>query len=92
MPAGKRAAVVMSLIQSAKMNGHDPYDYIKDFLTRLPTQKANQIEDLIPHLAAGTHHRFVRPSDNMCSPDEYDSIASSNVMAKDQVRDRRSEC
>jgi len=85
MPAGKRAAVVMSLIQSAKMNGHDPYDNIMDVMTRLPTQKANQIEDLLPH-------RFVRPSDNMCSPDEYDSISSSNVMAKDQVRDRRSEC
>jgi len=39
----------MSLIQSAKMNGHDPYAYIKDVLTRLPTQKANQIEDLLPH-------------------------------------------
>ena len=47
--AGKRAAAVMSLIQSAKMNGHDPYAYIKDVLTRLPTQKANQIEELLPH-------------------------------------------
>jgi hypothetical protein len=41
--AGKRAAAVMSLIQSAKLNGHDPYAYIKDVLTRLPTQKASQI-------------------------------------------------
>ena len=47
--AGKRAAAVMSLIQSAKMNGHDPYAYIKDVLTRLPTQKASQIEELLPH-------------------------------------------
>ena len=37
--AGQRAAAVMSLIQSAKLNGHDPYAYIKDVLTRLPTQK-----------------------------------------------------
>ena len=47
--AGKRAAAVMSLVQSAKMNGHDPYAYIKDVLTRLPTQKASQIEELLPH-------------------------------------------
>lgn len=35
--AGQRAAAVMSLIQSAKLNGHDPYTYLKDVLQRLPT-------------------------------------------------------
>lgn len=34
---GQRAAAVMTLIQSAKLNGHDPYAYLKDVLTRLPT-------------------------------------------------------
>ena len=29
----------MSLIQSARLNGHDPYAYLKDVLTRLPTQR-----------------------------------------------------
>ena len=33
--AGKRAAAIMSLLQSAKLN--DPYEYLKDVLTRLPT-------------------------------------------------------
>ena len=47
--AGKRAAAVMSLIRSAKLNGHDPYAYLKDVLTRLPTQRASQIEQLLPH-------------------------------------------
>ncbi|MFC5522534.1 IS66 family transposase [Polaromonas jejuensis] len=47
--AGKRAAAVMSLIQSAKLNGHDPYAYLKDVLTRLPTQRASQIGELLPH-------------------------------------------
>ena len=28
--AGQRAAAVMSLVQSARMNGHDPYAYLKD--------------------------------------------------------------
>ena len=47
--AGQRAAAVMSLIQSAKLNGHDPYAYLKDVLTRLPTHKASRIEELLPH-------------------------------------------
>lgn len=28
----------MSLIQSAKPNGHDPYAYLKDVVVRLPMQ------------------------------------------------------
>ena len=47
--AGQRAANVMSLIQSAKLNGHDPYGYLKDVLERLPTQPASRLEDLLPH-------------------------------------------
>nr|WP_052261095.1 IS66 family transposase [Pseudomonas sp. C5pp] len=31
--SGKRAAAIMSLIQSPRMNGHDPYAYLKDVLT-----------------------------------------------------------
>jgi transposase len=46
---GQRAAAAMSLIQSAKLNGHDPYAYMKDVLTRLPTQPASRIEELLPH-------------------------------------------
>ncbi len=47
--AGQRAAAVMTLIQSAKLNGHDPYAYLKDILTRLPTQAASRIDELLPH-------------------------------------------
>jgi transposase len=47
--AGQRAAAVMSLIQSAKLNGHDPYAYLKDVLARLPTHKNSQIQELLPH-------------------------------------------
>lgn len=47
--AGQRAAAVMSLIQSAKLNGHDPYAYLKDVLARLPTHKNSQIDELLPH-------------------------------------------
>src|SRR5699024_2828486 len=47
--AGKRAAAVMSLIQSANLNGHVPYAYLKDVLTRLPTHPNSRIEELLPH-------------------------------------------
>jgi len=47
--SGRRAAAIMGLIQSAKLNGHDPYAYLKDVLTRLPTQKASAIDELLPH-------------------------------------------
>jgi hypothetical protein len=29
--------------------GHDPYAYLKDILTRLPTHKASRIGELLPH-------------------------------------------
>ncbi len=47
--AGQRAAAVMSLIQSARLNGHDPYAYLKEVLERLPTQPNSRIEELLPH-------------------------------------------
>lgn len=47
--AGQRAASVMSLIHSARLNGHDPYAYLKDVLTRLPTTPTSRIGELLPH-------------------------------------------
>ena len=61
--SGKRAAAIMSLIQSARMNGHDPYAYLKDVLTRLPTQKASEIDQLLPH-------KCMRPAKSSTQPRE----------------------
>ena len=47
--AGQRAAVVMSLVQSARMCAHEPWAYLRDVLQRLPTQLNSRIEDLLPH-------------------------------------------
>lgn len=47
--AGKRAAAIMSLIQSTKLNGHDPFLYLKDILSCLPTQPNSRIGELLPH-------------------------------------------
>jgi len=47
--AGQRAAIVISLVQSAKLNGHDPHAYLRDVLQRLPTHPAQRIDELLPH-------------------------------------------
>ena len=47
--AGERAAAIMSLIATAKQNGHEPYAYLKDVLTRLPTHPDRRIAQLLPH-------------------------------------------
>lgn len=48
--AGRRAAIVMSLVQSAKLHGHDPWAYLRDVLTRMPTQLNSRIDELLPHI------------------------------------------
>jgi len=47
--AGKRAAVVMSLVHSARLHGHDPFAYLHDVLQRLPTHLNSRIDELLPH-------------------------------------------
>ena len=47
--AGERAAVLMSLIESAKLNGHDPWAYLKDVFERLPSLKNRDLAQLLPH-------------------------------------------
>jgi len=46
--AGMRAAAVMNLVHSARIDGHDTYAYPKDVLGRLPTHPASSIDDLLP--------------------------------------------
>lgn len=47
--AGERAANIMSLIESAKLNGHDPWAYLKDVFERLPTLLDRDLASLLPH-------------------------------------------
>jgi hypothetical protein len=47
--AGERAGVMLSLIESAKLNGHDPWAYLKDVFERLPTLKNRDLASLLPH-------------------------------------------
>ena len=47
--AGERAGNILSLIESAKLNGHDPWAYLKDVFERLPTLKNRDLARLLPH-------------------------------------------
>ncbi len=47
--SGQRAASVMTLIQSAKINGLDPQAYLRDILQRLPNVRLSDLDDLLPH-------------------------------------------
>lgn len=44
-------AAIMSLIQSTRINGHDPYACLKDMLTQAGTAgpRVSEIEQLLPH-------------------------------------------
>lgn len=45
---GQRAAILYSLIVSAKMNDIDPQAWLADVLARLPAYPAHRIDDLLP--------------------------------------------
>ena len=45
---GERAAVIYSLIGTAKLNGLDPALYLRTVLAKLPEHPINQIQQLLP--------------------------------------------
>lgn len=45
---GERAAVLYSLIGTAKLNGLDPESYLRDVLSRIADHPINRIEELLP--------------------------------------------
>lgn len=48
LAALERAANIMSLIQTAKLNGLEPMAYLTDVLRRVPTQPNSRIDELLP--------------------------------------------
>ncbi len=49
VPAGRRACAIMSLLATAKANGHDPHAWLSDVLERLPVTRNSDIATLLPH-------------------------------------------
>ena len=47
---GEAAAIVLSFIESAKLHDLNPYAYLRDVLTRLPSAKSRDLDSLLPHL------------------------------------------
>jgi hypothetical protein len=58
MPAGRRAAVLMTLIASCKANLVEPWAWLRDVLTQMP--RGASLESLLPHTWLQTHpeHRW----------------------------------
>jgi transposase len=46
--AGERSAIVYSIIESCRRHGIEPYTYLHDVLTRLPSMTNRQIKDVVP--------------------------------------------
>src|SRR5260370_19889796 len=46
--AGERSAIIYSIIESCRRHGIEPYTYLRDVLTRLPTMTNRQIKDIVP--------------------------------------------
>lgn len=45
---GERAATILSLIETAKLNGLDPEAYLRYVLTRIADHRINEIGKLLP--------------------------------------------
>lgn len=56
LSSGKRAVAILSLIRSVRLNGHDPYAYLKYVLNRLQTLRAIEITELLPHSGRPFNH------------------------------------
>lgn len=47
---GEAAAIALSFVESAKLHDLNPYAYLRDVLTRLPSAKARDLDSLLPNL------------------------------------------
>lgn len=58
--AGQRSAIIYTVIESCRRRGLNPYDYLKEVLTRLPRMTNRQIPEITPQAWAKTHRTSQR--------------------------------
>jgi hypothetical protein len=46
--AGERSAVIYTLLGSCRRHGVNPFDYLEDLFTRLPSARITQIKEFTP--------------------------------------------
>ena len=81
---GQRAAVIYSLIGSAKLTGLDPEAYLREVLTRIADYPINRIEELLPWNIGSTPaevstYPIRGHSARRCTSDAYQKIASGRA-------------
>ena len=54
--AGRRAAAIQSLLATAKLNGLEPYAWLKETLEKLPAWPYSRIDELLPLQAPAAEH------------------------------------
>lgn len=47
--AAQRAAMMYSFLGTCKLNGTEPFAWLKDVLTRLPDHPVNRLDELLPN-------------------------------------------
>lgn len=58
--AGWRSAVIYSIITSCRNRGIDPYAYVRDVLTRLPSMTNRQISGIPPGARAASQAKLTQ--------------------------------
>jgi transposase len=46
---GKTMAILYTIVSSCRRHGHDPFEYLRDVLTRIPTTAKDDLKTLLPH-------------------------------------------
>jgi transposase len=60
--AGQRGAILYTIIETCRRRGLDPYAYLRDVLTRLPSMTNWQVKDLTPEAWAKVHDPAAWPA------------------------------
>ena len=53
--AGQRSAILFTLVEACRSRGLDPWTYLRDVLTCLPTLTNQQVKNVTPGAWAKTH-------------------------------------